>query len=493
MATAADLELYYASKYLVADGGALTEQTADAGGSTTTVVDAALTEADDYWNGALLRWEDDTTTAALQGTTHHVTDFDAATDTLTVAEEMPGTPVAGDTYRLILGGHYRAALDVYGLTASAPSNVTGVTISYAGYLNETGNGSLAYTSADDSLTWTAPSGTIGPKVDVSGAGAGTYYDLFDDDNDKWITVYVVFASLPVGDESDTIALTRPEGVFVPNMEGAETTDGKIRHHLLVAKNTHGADTLLAVKAYVEKSDPTAAATTINQGGGKDQSAGTLICTSLTNWPTSGWILNTTKTDCCYFYNRSGDTITLVARNDVCALAFDAGDNEISPGDDVEGKDSGATGTVMAVQVDSGTWGGSDAAGKLWLFGHTGLFQDGEKIKVGATESADADGAEVAGFRDLTAVNWDDADAVELMPEFDIGLDAPAAGVYENPAAESIAPAGVTFTHPRTADTGLSIGDLAAAAHYGVWHRETVPVGTYPRADIVSRTRFRFSI
>ncbi|MFC1995671.1 hypothetical protein ACFLVM_02200 [Chloroflexota bacterium] len=72
-------------------------QTADSG-TTTTLVDAALTEADDYWNGWLL-----TITAAgggpPEGESQFVTDFVASTDTLTTATFTTAIDT-GDSYTL---------------------------------------------------------------------------------------------------------------------------------------------------------------------------------------------------------------------------------------------------------------------------------------------------------------------------------------------------------------------------------------------------------
>ena len=61
---------------------------ADAGGSTTTLLDAALTEAADYWNGALLIL----TLGTLAGQFRAVSDFVATSDTLTVITPLSAAP-----------------------------------------------------------------------------------------------------------------------------------------------------------------------------------------------------------------------------------------------------------------------------------------------------------------------------------------------------------------------------------------------------------------
>lgn len=48
------------------------------------------------------------------------------------------------------------------------------------------------------------------------------------------------------------------------------------------------------------------------------------------------------------------------------IPFGTGTAEISVGDVVTGETSGSSGTVVAVHVSSGTWGGGDAAGYIWV-------------------------------------------------------------------------------------------------------------------------------
>ena len=76
-------------------------QTVADSGTTTTLVDAVLTQADGYWNGALLVFRSGTNA----GRTAIITDFDAGTDTLTFAPAVPDA-VTTEGYVLIPGlGH----------------------------------------------------------------------------------------------------------------------------------------------------------------------------------------------------------------------------------------------------------------------------------------------------------------------------------------------------------------------------------------------------
>ena len=67
--------------------------TADAGGDATHTVDAERTEAEDFWNDSYITF----TSGTNNGLTRLVTDFVAATDTLT-HDAFPAVVALGDTY-----------------------------------------------------------------------------------------------------------------------------------------------------------------------------------------------------------------------------------------------------------------------------------------------------------------------------------------------------------------------------------------------------------
>jgi len=73
-------------------------------GTTTTIVDTSLTEIDDYWNGAMILF----TNGDHIDMARNVTDFDAATDTLTFTPALPANVVNGDAYRLFPGWGFAA-------------------------------------------------------------------------------------------------------------------------------------------------------------------------------------------------------------------------------------------------------------------------------------------------------------------------------------------------------------------------------------------------
>lgn len=61
-------------------------------------------------------------------------------------------------------------------------------------------------------------------------------------------------------------------------------------------------------------------------------------------------------------------------------------------------------------------------------------------------------------------------------------DGASTGVAAVIPDEDTAPAGVVFSAPSTAGTGLSVGDLAPGAAIAVWVRRTVNAGTAARAS-----------
>lgn len=74
------------------------------------------------------------------------------------------------------------------------------------------------------------------------------------------------------------------------------------------------------------------------------------------------------------------------------LAFDTGTAAIKDGDTVTGLASGATGVVARVVLESGTWSGGNAAGRLILSNTTGTFQAAENLQVAAANKAICKGA-----------------------------------------------------------------------------------------------------
>lgn len=417
MSDCSDLVLHYSGKDLGSDGATPPTYTADSG-TVSTFVDAALTEANDYWIGAKVEW----LTGPNAGLFSCVQDFDSATDTITLDESLPSAVAAGHTYKLYLGlGGYRSSVEVTHLVAAAPVNVTGVVIARVGGYNDIGDGTLTYVfnggGGARALRWTAPSGAIGPEV-VVGGGNGDYV-LKDTDISKWIEVTVTIAALPGSDQSDTIALTQPRHRVLGPLVGAENTAGKTRYELIVPRNRHATNTLFAITAYLRTgkwidstgAKQTAANTTVGAAGYANSGAVTVPCADASTWPTRGHVFNQTSAEILQYNSRSGNNLTVAASG-------------------------------RAIR------GTSIAAGTL-------------------------------------------ADVLILLPNVDIGLEAPGGGnVFQTVASETTAPAGgVTFSHPITAGAGLVIGDKAAGAVHGVWYREQITAAGVPQLNALELIEF----
>ena len=93
------------------------------------------------------------------------------------------------------------------------------------------------------------------------------------------------------------------------------------------------------------------------------------------------------------YKSSSNGWTLVPLG--IELKFDQGEKEIVDGDTVVGQNSGATGVVKRVVVESGSFGNNDAQGRLIFETVTGTFTNGEQIRVSAQKYARSLGAQTA--------------------------------------------------------------------------------------------------
>ncbi|MBU1621894.1 MAG: hypothetical protein KKF27_20815 [Gammaproteobacteria bacterium] len=80
--------------------GAVTATRTATGGSTTTVVDSARTESDDYWNNCWLFIVSTSDGLAPQGEEMQVTDYSGSTDTFTVAPAFSAAVGNTDTYEV---------------------------------------------------------------------------------------------------------------------------------------------------------------------------------------------------------------------------------------------------------------------------------------------------------------------------------------------------------------------------------------------------------
>lgn len=297
MPTSKDLRFYYGGASSA--GGVLPSCLIDASSTSLLLISTDLDgTTDDYYNGSIGYFLSGT----LEDEYFHVKDYDGTSQTLTLAKALSGTPAEDDHFAVIKAGLSRSTTEVPGLTVTAgPTDVTGVTIDYAGYANGEGSGTLAYTSSTTSVTWTGPSDSAGPAVDVS--TSGTYY-LYSDDDSMFLEITVVAASLPAGDESDTITLARPEKILLPDASGAETAAGTVRYYDVWSR---AGDGLSNVDMYIARPAGSATTTTTDCAIDADD---TVTVTSAASWDSSGFIYNSTKTDLRYYYGLSGNTMSV---------------------------------------------------------------------------------------------------------------------------------------------------------------------------------------
>jgi hypothetical protein len=109
---------------------------------------------------------------------------------------------------------------------------------------------------------------------------------------------------------------------------------------------------------------------------------------------------------------SGTTFNTTCNPNVI-MSFDAGTNEPTIGDAISGGTSGATGTITAYTLVSGTWAGNDAVGTLTVNNITGSFVN-DDLWTNTTES------ETLATQNGTAAVVDDTDYIKVGIVLDDG-------------------------------------------------------------------------
>lgn len=310
MTTIAELELRFLHRKLSSTDGTPTVYTADSG-TVRTVVDAALTESDDYWNGALLRWD----TGPNAGLWSSIADFVASSDTLTFDEDLPNAVASGHTFTLFQGGKHASDQRVPGMATPSLANVTGFDVVHAAHLNGEGTGTLRFYDATNGLTWEPPSGIEGPEVDISGISDGDRVVLVSGAADadvarsQFLQLERNSDSLPSGDEEDDLSLDLVPTSFLPRVTGAESTAGVVLYRAVALRNV-GSSAQLAVRAYAASPSPSAAPAALTAVLGTSDD--TLQADDLTGWSSSGFVYNVDKDDLRYFFGRSGNSASVLS-------------------------------------------------------------------------------------------------------------------------------------------------------------------------------------
>lgn len=328
MTSIADLELRYTHRKLASSNGTPTVYVAS-GGTSRTATSASLSDADDFWNGALARWD----SGDNAGLWSSIADFSASTDTLTLDDDLPNPVSSGDTFTLFQGGKFSSDQRVPGMRTPALVNVTGFDVVHVAHLNGEGTGTVRYYDASTSLTWQPPGGIEGPAVDVSALSLGDVVVLTSgaavasDARSQFVQLERTAAALPASDQADDLSLDLIPASFLARITGDEASDGFVFYRPVSVRNTSAA-TAFGVRVYASTPFPDAlpAALTASLGVG----AGTLQADELDDWGASGFVYNVDKDDLRYFYARSGNTALVLdpstGLRGKTAVTWDVGDD-----------------------------------------------------------------------------------------------------------------------------------------------------------------------
>jgi hypothetical protein len=435
----------------------------------------------------------------LRGVTFHVRKWDKASNRLSIAGPLPVIPVAGDVFKIFVGGKTASSQEVLAMKVSgkqpevdgvAGTNITGVTIRKASAMLGEGTLSLNFNATTKALMLRmGTTGDYGPETILTANATGL--PIYNKDLAGFILIDVVFASLPAsGSPTDTFTLTIPKGNLIPSYEGYETNDGfgRTRYHLVVAKNkaTAPLDAMNCFSIWTGK--PSGASTTQTSGNTAPSYAApqTLNVASASTWPTRGfWIYNKTKRDFRYVDYRSGNTLYLKAI-DWGVFAFRTGRVALQPGMMLGNSTSPTiTAIIDQVHITSGTWTGSDATGTLILkkYTGTGFFGNTSNIYLGSQIAITGNSTSTRGFRGVQALTWQSNDVIEPASDLDLGVNLPVNNNFLDPPNDMTAPEGVTFSHHPSQEDSLIVESLLGGDSVGIWLKQTILDGTQAREGI----------
>ena len=321
-----EVKKYYASEYLTGDGNALTQWTTEAGSTDQIIISSGLTQADDYWADALLFFDFDTATTALQGQYMQVLSSIQSATSVTLVYPLPATPTTSDTFRIVKGGKWRSSYRLPGKTVdSGHVNITGATISYTSEKNADGSGTLTYTNSTQSLSWKdADDSSAGASVAV---GAGGIFYIQSGTVGKWLEVAVSAGSLPSSDQTDTIVLSTKSQTRLSDVSGPQTTGGNTAYYAEVYKN-ESTTTANTFGFYIEPYS--SSTTTLSEPLGLFADTASVADASFMP-SVSFWVYNETKDDIRFVDYRSGNDLTFFAagsgddRRGFAALSWDTSD------------------------------------------------------------------------------------------------------------------------------------------------------------------------
>lgn len=83
------------------------------------------------------------------------------------------------------------------------------------------------------------------------------------------------------------------------------------------------------------------------------------------------------------------------------------------------------------------------------------------------------------------------DVVMAVPGIRVASEAPVSNAIQTIADENTAPTGVTWSTAVAKATGVNVGDMAAAAIYGIWIQRVVTVGAVSEAEVLQNLAIAF--
>lgn len=129
-------------------------------------------------------------------------------------------------------------------TASAPVNVTGVTINWV-VNNAEGSGILAWASSTNTLSWKPPGSLTTYSLNITANGQYTLGG-----SDGQIVVTVVFASVPTSFKQDSITVSNSLNNVFDAVSAADSLVGDTEYRCIYVKNNHATLTANGVKLFI---------------------------------------------------------------------------------------------------------------------------------------------------------------------------------------------------------------------------------------------------
>lgn len=300
----------------------------------------------------------------------------------------------------------------------APATIAGVTINFASVANVDGNGTLTYTAATKELQWTPPGGTIGTAVAFT---VNATKVIYGSDISMFVEVTVTFASLPVANQTDTIAINKKSASAPVTITGVRINWASLQN---------------------------------------DNASGTLTYTAATKelqWTPPGGTIG-------------------------APVAFTVNGTNVLEGGNNKLKSIEVTVTTASLPVANASEpiAISSAVGSLL----NNAFDDVSSAEASAGDT-EYRAFLIKNTHDTETLNspiriWIPQNTPAAGDTFEIAIEAPSAqptGSIQSIANESTAPVGLTFSAPTTEATGILLPiSLAAGQIYGLWQKRIVTAG-----------------